>query len=342
MVRSAAALLAVLILTGFAAVQQVATHTVVDGDTLWDLAQRYYQNPFDWRRIWEANRAQVTDPNLILPGWVLNIPGREAAVSDVTVEGPALPPRPQGSIRDTRTVFFQDTTAIRGGVVRSEEVRFLAVPRDLVYAAPWLVPLDAEPESLGVMDDFAGGVNLSETPRGWNRVHLIFTGAAPPVGTQLLTFRTTRTIDGVGQVATPTGVVTLSETDGQEAVAIVTKEYDRMAMGDLLAPVPTYPLQLGQVAEPASGGGEAMIMGFADRAELKDLGAVAFLDLGSDQGVSIGDEFEYVNTLAGRDRVEGRLQVVGVKPGTAAARITSMEDVVFRQGIVVRLARKMR
>jgi hypothetical protein len=39
MVRSAAAILAVLILPGFATAQQASgSHAVVDGDTLWDLA----------------------------------------------------------------------------------------------------------------------------------------------------------------------------------------------------------------------------------------------------------------------------------------------------------------
>ena len=79
MVRSAAAILAVLILPGFALGQQaLGTHTVVEDDTLWDLAQRYYQDPFEWRVIWNANRAVVEDPNLIYPGQTLRIPQDEA------------------------------------------------------------------------------------------------------------------------------------------------------------------------------------------------------------------------------------------------------------------------
>ncbi|HSG48551.1 MAG TPA: LysM peptidoglycan-binding domain-containing protein, partial [Longimicrobiales bacterium] len=152
MVRSATALLAVLILSGFAAVQQVATHTVVDGDTLWDLAQQYYGNPFDWRRIWEANRADVANPNLIVPGQVLTIPGREAAVTDVTVEAPPsrepiAPPRP--SMAEEPTVFHTDTSYMRAGVVRSEAVQYFAVPRDLVYSAPWVEPFEVDPAHTG-------------------------------------------------------------------------------------------------------------------------------------------------------------------------------------------------
>ena len=56
MVRSAAAVLAVLILPSFALAQEPAgTHRVIDDDTLWDLAVNYYQDPFEWRTIWEAN-----------------------------------------------------------------------------------------------------------------------------------------------------------------------------------------------------------------------------------------------------------------------------------------------
>ncbi len=342
MVRSAAALVAVLILSGFAALQQVATHTVVKGDTLWDLAQHYYQTPWEWRRIWEANREQVADPNFILPGWVLTIPGREAQVSEVSVEAPAVPAVRIRSPREERTVFYEDTAGARRSFVSSSEASYVAVPRDIVYAAPWLVPVGEEPTAVGTLDAFAEGVQRSETPRGWDRVHLVFEGEAPPAGTQFLTFRMTKTIETVGRVATPTGTVTLSEVSGREAVGIVGKEYARIGLGDLLAPMPDYAARAGQFAEEVAGGTEAMVMGFAGTAVIQDIGAVAFLDLGSDHGVGIGDEFEYVNELLGRDVVEGRLQVVGVKPATASARVIGLSDAVFQPGLVVRLARKMR
>lgn len=342
MVRSAAAVLSVLILSGFAALQQVATHTVVAGDTLWDLAQRYYQDPWQWRLIWDANKAQVADPNLILPGWVLNIPEKGAQVADVTVEAPEAAAAPGDHVRGERTVFHQSAARSGAGDAESGQIAYVAVPRDLVYAAPWLVPLGEEPASLGRADAFAGGARTTVTARAWDRLHLVFEGEAPAIGTELLTFRVTKTIDKVGQVATPTGVVTVSETAGHAAVAVVTREYDRMMLGDRLAPLPSYGLGAGQYARDVASGAEAMIMGFAGRAELQDVGQVAFLDQGSDDGVGIGDEFEYVNRLTGSDVVEGRLQVVGVTANVAAARIVTMDDAIFRQGLVVRLARKMR
>ncbi|HUP53143.1 MAG TPA: hypothetical protein VM198_11735, partial [Longimicrobiales bacterium] len=123
-------------------------------------------------------------------------------------------------------------------------------------------------------------------------------------------------------------------------VAIVTKEYQRVQPGDLVRPAPTYTLQAGQYAEEISGGSEAMIMGVAGRQELNNVGHVAFLDLGSDDGIVIGDEFVLYSSVVGAP--EGSLQVIAVTPSTSSARITSMVDDVFRQGVVVRLARKMR
>jgi len=42
-------------------------HTVRRGDTLWEISQRYYQNPYQWPRLWGFN-AQIQNPHWIYPG----------------------------------------------------------------------------------------------------------------------------------------------------------------------------------------------------------------------------------------------------------------------------------
>ena len=60
--------------SGTAAAMQ--THTVVAGDTLSKLAQRFYGDKMAYQRIFDANRDILKDPDLIHPGQVLKIPAR--------------------------------------------------------------------------------------------------------------------------------------------------------------------------------------------------------------------------------------------------------------------------
>lgn len=50
------------------------THTVVKGNTLWGIAQKYYGNGTLWPRIFDANRSKIKDPHWIFPGQVFVIP----------------------------------------------------------------------------------------------------------------------------------------------------------------------------------------------------------------------------------------------------------------------------
>lgn len=51
-----------------------AQHTVVSGDTLSGIAKQFYGDGTLFPRIFEANRDQVSNPDLIFPGQVLRIP----------------------------------------------------------------------------------------------------------------------------------------------------------------------------------------------------------------------------------------------------------------------------
>jgi LysM repeat protein len=50
------------------------THTVQAGDTLSAIARKYLGNANDYMEIFNANRDQLSDPDLIKPGQVLKIP----------------------------------------------------------------------------------------------------------------------------------------------------------------------------------------------------------------------------------------------------------------------------
>jgi len=52
------------------------SYTVVAGDNLTKIAKHFYGNANDWKRIFDANRDQLANPDLIKPGQVLKIPAK--------------------------------------------------------------------------------------------------------------------------------------------------------------------------------------------------------------------------------------------------------------------------
>lgn len=348
MVRVATALIAAMSLPGSAValepIQETpsGTHTVIDYDTLWDLAQQYLSDPWAWDRIWEANRDQVDDPDLILPGWILVIPGLEGRVREIVVEPGQVPVPRQVTLAEVRTVFYRDTSALRESVEALATIEYPAVPRDGVYSAPWMIPLFTEPDHLGTLVGPASAGSRAAIVRAYERVRVTVGDEIPRVGDLLQVYRVDRSIPEVAQVVQPTGIITVSELSADGVIGIVTKEFARMTPGDFVRPMPAYTIEPGQQPGAISGGSEAVILGFASRAELHDLGGIAFLDLGSDDGVGVGDVFELFDRVAGAGVTRGALQVIGVSPDGSAARIVQMDGAVFDPGVVVQLTRKMR
>ena len=76
-------------------------YTVVEGDTLWDIAEKFLKDPWRWPEIWRQN-SQIQNPDLIYPGDRLNLryadgkpylehlSGRERAARKVVKMGPAI------------------------------------------------------------------------------------------------------------------------------------------------------------------------------------------------------------------------------------------------------------
>ena len=55
-------------------VKKQRTHKVSKGDSLWSLAKKYYGNGDLWKKIYDANKKLIKNPDIIQDGWVLVIP----------------------------------------------------------------------------------------------------------------------------------------------------------------------------------------------------------------------------------------------------------------------------
>lgn len=376
MCRSSMFLMVLAFLPAFAGAQeapqvQPRTHEVVRGETLWELADRYLGNPFRWPLIYEANTDQIRDPDLIFPGQRFLIPGLEGAVArvegvSVTTQGQPAPPRsepvaapvpvaPSGSAR--RTVFYQGSSPEIGrGVpagetsgehtVSSELAGLRAVPVGLVYGSEWLDE-NPEGEGIGTWEDFSRVV-AERTPRGPARlaervIILPDPGVRLSPGDLLQTFRTLRRTDAFGYVQKPTGILVVMESANGRVQAAVSSEFDRISEGDRVRLVPETLPPVGVDPLPVESNLVATILDFAQDRPMQGLGAIVFLDVGSDQGIAIGDVFQAFVEEVGptRGSEAARLQVTLVQGDRSTARVVSVTHPTLRPGNRVRLVEKM-
>jgi hypothetical protein len=85
-------------------------YRVREDDDLWDIAGRFLGDPEEWHQIYQLNEGRpqpdgrsLTDPNLIIPGWVLLIPQPATSHAPVPHPGTSQPGRPGTSPPGGRT-----------------------------------------------------------------------------------------------------------------------------------------------------------------------------------------------------------------------------------------------
>lgn len=69
--------------------QAPESHLVIAGDTLWDIAEKFLQNPWCWPRVWEQNKDAINNPHKIYPGQTIYFDRQRGrlSLSENTVSG---------------------------------------------------------------------------------------------------------------------------------------------------------------------------------------------------------------------------------------------------------------
>jgi len=113
-------------------------HQVRKGDTLWDICDHYFRNPYQWPRIWAFN-PQIQNPHWIFPGDQVRLRGAgdTTATAQPSTGGSQLIDRrrqvPPETIFLRNEGFIDDDTNNWGEVSGSPEEKMILTDNDEIY-----------------------------------------------------------------------------------------------------------------------------------------------------------------------------------------------------------------
>ena len=308
--------------------QAPESHTVREGDTLWDLARKYRADPFLWPDIYRINTDVVEDPHWIYPGEVLRLapgtavasvpstdtpaPTDTAAVADAPssvpepVADPETPPASLASLTKQSVANTEDDMAPlfgpRRGQTMQETLRayveqpYRPLRRSEFYSSGFLTENQKLPfgKVLGMVTPpqiKAQARNVSALP--FTRISVSAPrGSAYQVGDTLLVARTGHEVRAYGEVVIPTGLAQVVDTADGKYLAEVVAIYGSIRAGQSVLPAESFGGTGSAHAVPVEQGITARLLGGPGRQDIKAPQMVVFLDKGRRDGVAAGDMFE--------------------------------------------------
>jgi hypothetical protein len=281
------------------------THEIKAGDTLWALAQQYYNNPYLWPQIWEAN-TWVTDAHWIYPGDVLLIEG-EVNVAEAAAAG------------ESGTIATSPETGA-SSVFATEQEEGLPTARITTENRPIALGTEADIYCYGYIGDPNEPMpNYIESHENQDIKYLPYTDHSADaatgdlvyvnggVSTGLVAGETYLIVEPAQIVEHPVtgrdlgrqydyiGQLRILCTEDGRSRAIITESCREIPLGARLKPVPQLPIPIARVpdvagwCDPDSGKANGYIV---DSREW-DLGLVegnlVQIDLGRDNAIQPGD-----------------------------------------------------
>jgi len=68
----------------------LGVHQVIQKDTLWWISDKWYKDPVLWPSIYEINKTEIKDPDLIFPGQAFDIPALSGTPANLSAEDKSL------------------------------------------------------------------------------------------------------------------------------------------------------------------------------------------------------------------------------------------------------------
>jgi hypothetical protein len=332
------------------------THTVKKGDTLWDLAAHYLQDPFLWPGIYRLNTDVVEDPHWIYPGEVLRIGGWDnvAAVptmdtpvpsdsatiavsdsvhpadsSDAVAQGPQQPSMAEGEEGERAPLFPERKARKVSDILRAYTHQpYRPLRRSEFYSSGFLTENQRLPYGrvLGpVTPQQIKAVNARANALPFSTISLEAPhGATYQVGDSLLLLQLGKELDPYGHIVVPTGIARVIEASEGHYVANIVATYGPVRNGQRTLPLESFNPAAGNRAVAVTDGVRGALIGGLGRQELKEPQMVVFINKGREDGVAAGDLFE-VRRRPGRssdgmirvNELMATMQIVHVRDRTA-------------------------
>lgn len=318
-------------------------HRVRPGDTLWDLADRYLQDPFAWEELYRVNRGLVSEPDRIFPGQLLRIPTSlavtetDAPAGERRMADAGQEPAAQASPFQGPTVF--DVAASDGGVTTSLSVEAAEpsplVSRSDVYRAPWMGPRRLEPDAsvARVLRGGTLGLDLPPTVAATDRVVLALEASDVEVGSRLQALRSGQTFGEDGRIYHPVGLVEITSIEGDSARATVDVLYGRFEVGTPLVVAPDLPDRSAVRTVPAEDSLVTRVTALEREDHLVVGESMVFLEVSDPASIRPGEEFALYPPEVSEPAVRhpedraGVVRVVRVTTRGATARVVQLNDV---------------
>lgn len=243
-------------------------YTVKEGDTLWDISQRYIKDPYYWPNLW-SNNPDVGNPHLIYPGQKLRIYDGRIEIIPVT-EGET----PEGE--------------------EIAEVTPEAVQMIPTFGGARSFMGDEEIDSLGTLVDAVDNrVLIGEQDKVFIEMKDL-SGTSPGDEYELIALREPikhpATNKKIGYRVAQLGKVLIVEVTDSVAVGLITDALVEIERGALLRPLVVIPSKVPRKVA------EQELMGYIVSA---DEGKVALgqwdvihIDIGEDAGLEVGHELD--------------------------------------------------
>ncbi len=339
--------------------QEVSEYIIKQGDTLWDISNALFRDPFLWPFIWKANPS-IDNPDLIYPGNKLVIPSLEPierameAPKEELVEKQAPEQKPEAAKAPEKKPLRE---SIASAAVKKPK------PAQPAPAAEEAAPAGSrlilpEEQAKPIIDKYAmlsaGFINDEEsageivgsaenkTNVGYDDV--VYVKAKNPagmnIGDKLLIYtpldRVKHPVTGnrIGRLIRGLGILQITAKDPSADVltARISLSFSEIEEGSQLTPYQE-PTLVYQPAEKRSKDISGYIVEVTDQRTITGQIDIVYLDKGSADGVDAGDRFLVYTEPAERGfpkKMIGEVQVFLVKNRTSTAVVQNSKDTMTK------------